>query len=105
MVIIQDLSASSVQAALKKQLRYIESKRTREREYMLDFYEGINMDMYVEKYFGKETLRQVPMLHQNLTKRVCSLRGMTFKKAPKVDVNEQYFNFVDKNSLQAQRRI
>ena len=105
MVIIQDLSASSVQAALKKQLRYIESKRTREREYMLDFYEGINMDMYVEKYFGKETLRQVPMLHQNLTKRVCSLRGMTFKKAPKVDVNEQYFNFVDKNSLQAQRRL
>ena len=105
MVIIQDLSASSVQAALKKQLRYIESKRTREREYMLDFYEGINMDMYVEKYFGKETLRQVPMLHQNLTKRVCSLRGMTFKKAPKVDVNEQYFDFVDKNSLQAQRRL
>lgn len=63
------------------------------------------MDRYVEKYFGAETLRQVPMLHQNLTKRVTALRGMTFKKAPKVDVNEQYFDFVDKNSLQAQRRL
>lgn len=105
MVIIQDLSTSAIQAALKKQLRFIETQRAREREYMLDFYEGINMDRYVENYFGKETLRQVPMLHQNLTKRVCSLRGMTFKKAPKVDVNEQYFNFIDKNSLQAQRRL
>ena len=105
MVIIEDLSTSSVQSALKKQLRFIETQRAREREYMLDFYEGINMDRYVEKYFGAETLRQVPMLHQNLTKRVTALRGMTFKKAPKVDVNEQYFDFVDKNSLQAQRRL
>nr|BAR34992.1 hypothetical protein [uncultured Mediterranean phage uvMED] len=94
-----------MQSALKKQLRFIETQRAREREYMLDFYEGINMDRYVEKYFGAETLRQVPMLHQNLTKRVTALRGMTFKKAPKVDVNEQYFDFVDKNSLQAQRRL
>jgi len=105
LVIIEDLSTSSVQSALKKQLRFIETQRAREREYMLDFYEGINMDRYVEKYFGAETLRQVPMLHQNLTKRVTALRGMTFKKAPKVDVNEQYFDFVDKNSLQAQRRL
>ena len=104
MVIIEDLSAKSVQDALKKQLRFIETQRSREREYMLDFYEGINMDQYVRKYFGPETLAQTPMSHQNLTKRVASLRGMTFKKAPKTTVNEQYYDFIDKSDLQAQRR-
>ena len=69
MVIIQDLSENAIQESLKNHLNYIEDERTKERDYMLDWYEGINIDDYVRKYFSRESLRQVPSLHQNITKR------------------------------------
>ena len=105
MVILQDLSEDAIQASLKEQLSYIEDERTRERDYMLDFYEGINIDEYVSQYFSQETLRQVPPLHQNITKRVASLVAMTYKRSPKLRVDESYKELVDMSSLQAQRRL
>ena len=104
MVILQDLSQSAVTDALKDHLQYIENERTKERDYMMDFYEGINMDSYVRDYFTHETLRQAPILHQNLTKRVCNLRGMTYKRAPKLNVSDIYMERTDKFSLQSERR-
>ena len=101
MVILQDLSQSAVTDALKDHLRYIENERTKERDYMLDFYEGINMDHYVGQYFTPETLAQAPILNQNLTKRVCNLRGMTYKRAPKLNVSDSYVNLTDRFSLQS----
>ena len=105
MVILKDLSEDALQEALTSQLSYIEDERTKERDYMLDWYEGINIDSYVGEYFGSETLRQVPMLFQNLTKRVCSLRGMTYKRSPRHHSSDTYDQYIDKFSLQAQRRL
>jgi len=104
LVILQDLSQSAITDALKDHLQYIENERTKERDYMMDFYEGINMDEYVARYFTPETLRQAPILNQNLTKRVCNLRGMTYKRAPKLDASDAYMDRVDKFTLQAERR-
>ena len=105
MVILQDLSEGAIQASLKEQLSYIEDERTKERDYMLDFYEGINIDGYVSQYFSQESLRQVPPLHQNITKRVASLVAMTYKRSPKLRVDESYKELVDMSSLQSQRRL
>ena len=105
MVIIQDLSESAIQESLKNHLSYIEDERTKERDYMLDWYEGINIDDYVRKYFSRESLRQVPSLHQNITKRVASLTSMTYKRSPRLRVSEQYKELIDSASLQAQRRL
>lgn len=105
MVILEDLSEGALQEALKDQLSYIEDARTKERDYMLDWYEGINIDDYVGEYFGSETLRQVPMLFQNLTKRVCSLRGMTYKRSPRHRSSDVYDQYIDKFSLHSQRRL
>ena len=105
MVILQDLSDGAIQASLKKHLGYIETERTKERDYMLDWYEGINIDQYVGKFFGTETLRQAPMMHQNLTKRVASLRGMTYKRSPRMRVADSYKELIDSFSLQSQRRM
>ena len=105
MVILQDLSEGAIQASLQEHLSYIEDERTKERDYMLDWYEGINIDTYVSHYFSRETMRQVPVMHQNLTKRICSLRGMTYKRSPRLGTSDSYKDMIDGSSLHSQRRM
>jgi len=47
MVTIPDLSQSAIAESLKDSLRYIEDERVRERDYLMDWYEGINIESYV----------------------------------------------------------
>jgi len=105
MLTIPDLSIGAVNDALKNQLRYIEDERVKERDYLMDWYEGINITGYVANYFGRETLRQTVVPQNNLTKRVCSLRSMTYKRPPRMRASESYMSLIDKHSLNAQRRM
>ena len=105
MLTIPDLSIGAVNDALKNQLRYIEDERVKERDYLMDWYEGINIDDYVAQYFGRETLRQTVIPQNNLTRRVCSLRSMTYKRPPRMRASETYLSLIDKHNLNAQRRM
>ena len=105
MVILQSLSENAIQESLRDYLGYIEDERTKERDYMMDFYEGINIDQYVGDYFSRETLRQVPIMQGNITKRVASLVSMAYKRSPRLRVDERYLDFIDSSNLQAQRRL
>ena len=105
MVTIPDLAQSSVNKALKETLKYIEDTRTRERDYLMDWYEGVNVDQYIGKFFRPETLSQVPVLNQNITRRVCAVRSMTYKRPPRMRVSESYLNLLDVESLNANRRL
>jgi|TARA_R100001530_G_C4318397_1_gene155002 hypothetical protein len=103
-MIIQDLSEQLIIDSLSDYLNNIETKRTREREYLLDFYEGFNMENYVGEYFGSESLQQVPMFAQNLTRRVCKARGQAYKRPPRMKVDDRYKDFADIQDLNAKRR-
>jgi len=105
MITIPDLSQGAVQTALKNQLRYIEDARVKERDYLMDWYEGINLESYVANYFGAETLRQAVIPQNTITRRVCSLRSMTYKRPPRMRSSEQYISLIDKHSLNSQRRM
>ena len=105
MVTIPDLAQSTVNEALKDSLKYIEDQRVRERDYLMDWYEGTNIDQYVADYFRPETLRQVPILNQNITRRVCAVRSLTYKRPPRMRVNDSYLNLIDLESLNANRRL
>lgn len=105
MVTIPDLAQSTVNEALKDSLKYIEDQRVRERDYLMDWYEGTNIDQYVADYFRPETLRQVPILNQNITRRVCAVRSMTYKRPPRMRVSDSYLNLIDLESLNANRRL
>tara|TARA_R100000234_G_scaffold22889_1_gene12900 strand:- start:3679 stop:5031 length:1353 start_codon:yes stop_codon:yes gene_type:complete len=105
MLTIPDLSKDAVQNALKQKLKYVEDERVKERDYLLDFYEGINVEHYVGGFFGAETLRQVVTPQNNLTKRVCTLRAMTYKKPPRLRTSDAYIDTIDIHSLNAQRRL
>ena len=105
MVTIPDLAQSTVNEALKDSLKYIEDQRVRERDYLMDWYEGTNIDQYVADYFRPETLRQVPILNQNITRRVCAVRSMTYKRPPRMRVSDSYLNLLDLESLNSNRRL
>ena len=104
MVTIPDLSQGAVLSSLKDALHTIESERVKEREYMLDFFEGVNIDQYVKKFFGSESLNQVPIFTQNLTRRICKVRSMTYKRPPKMSVDKKYLDFIDISDLNSSRR-
>ena len=104
MVTIPNLSQDSIISSLSDALNNIENKRTREREYMLDFYEGMNIDNYVSDFFGSESLNQVPIFSQNLTRRIAKVRSMTFKRPPKTKADNAYFDYIDMEDLNSSRR-
>ena len=105
MVTIPDLAQSTVNNALKDSLKYIEDKRVRERDYLMDWYEGANVEDYIGKYFRPETLSQIPILNQNITRRVCSMRSLTYKRPPRMRVSENYLNTIEVEGLNANRRL
>ena len=99
------MAQSSVNEALKDSLKYIEDERVRERDYLMDWYEGVNIEQYVSEYFRPETLRQVPILNQNITRRVCAVRSLTYKRPPRMRVADSYLNLIDLESLNSNRRL
>ncbi len=105
MVSIPDLAQSTVNEALKDALKYIEDERVRERDYLMDWYEGVNVEDYISRYFKPETLAQVPVLNQNITRRVCAMRSLTYKRPPRMRVSDRYINIIDVESLNANRRL
>ena len=103
-MIIQDLSEQIIIDSLSDYLNRIETQRTKEREYLLDFYEGINMEEYVGEYFGSESLQQVPLFSQNLTKRVCKARAQSYRRPPRMNVDSRYVDLADMQDLNTKRR-
>ena len=99
MVSIPDLAQSTVNEALKDALKYIEDERVRERDYLMDWYEGVNVEDYISRYFKPETLAQVPVLNQNITRRVCAMRSLTYKRPPRMRVSDRYINIIDVECL------
>ena len=104
MVTIPDLSRDTILGSLGEALNVIENRRAKDREYLLDYYEGMNMDFYVKRFFGSESLSQVPIFTKNMTRRVCKIRSMTYKRPPKMSVDKKYLDFIDTSDLNSSRR-
>jgi len=104
MVITKDNAIESIISVLSEHFSYIETERHKEIDELLDFYEGLNTESYVSKYFGSETLAQIPVFSQNLTRRVIKARSMTYKRPPVMSVDDRYQNFANVHDLNAKRR-
>jgi len=103
-MIIKDISEQLIVDGLSEYLNHIENQRTRERDYLLDFYEGINVDHYVREFFGTESLQQVPIFTQNLTRRVCKARAKSYARPVRMAVDERYREFANIQDLNAKRK-
>ena len=104
MVIVRDIATEQIINALSDHFSYIETERHKEIDRLLDFYEGINTEDYIRSYFGSETLAQIPVFSQNLTRRVIKARSMTYKRPPVMSADPRYEDLIDVHDLNAKRR-
>ena len=95
-MIIKDMSRTSILSAINRQLTDIESKRTRERYNMMNYYEGMTSEMEqdIRKYFDSDSLRQTPLMVESLTSKLINARAICYKQTPERQVDERYNEFV-----------
>ena len=60
-----------------------------ERERLLDYYEGVNLEHDIKKYFDSDSLSQIPPMYINLVRNIISRRALVYQEAP-VRYNDKY---------------
>jgi len=80
--VIYDQSKDLILASIKDHLNKVEDSRSKERSKLLDYYEGMNLERYINKFFDSDSLRQVPKVTQNITAKIIDSRGILYKNAP-----------------------
>ena len=64
-------------------------KEHSERERLLDYYEGINLEHDLKQYFDSESLSQIPPMYINLVRNIISRRALVYQQSP-VRFNDKY---------------
>ena len=64
-------------------------KEHSERERLLDYFEGINLEHDIKGYFDSESLSQIPPMYINLVRNIISRRALVYQQSP-VRYNEKY---------------
>ena len=60
-----------------------------EREILLDYFEGVNLEQDLKKYFNSESLSQIPPMYINLVRNIISRRALVYQQSP-VRYNDKY---------------
>ena len=60
-----------------------------EREILLDYFEGVNLQQDLKKYFDSESLSQIPPMYINLVRNIISRRALVYQQAP-IRYNDKY---------------
>ena len=64
-------------------------KEHSERERLLDYFEGINLEHDIKQYFDSESLSQIPPMYINLVRSIISRRALVYQQSP-VRYNDKY---------------
>ena len=68
-------------------------KEHNERERLLDYYEGINLEQDIKGYFDSDSLSQIPPVYINLVRNIISRRALVYQQAP-VRFNDNYNDII-----------
>jgi len=60
-----------------------------ERERLLDYYEGVNLEHDLKQYFDSESLSAIPPMYINLVRNIISRRALVYQQQP-VRFNDKY---------------
>ena len=60
-----------------------------ERERLLDYFEGLNLEQDIQKYFDSDSLSQIPPMYINLVRQIISRRTLVYQQAP-IRYNDKY---------------
>ena len=78
---LYDLLMDTIQEGYDKQME--------EREMLLDYYEGVNLQQDLKQYFDSESLSQIPPMYINLVRNIISRRALVYQQSP-VRYNDKY---------------
>jgi len=78
---LYDLLMDTIQEGYDKQME--------ERERLLDYYEGINLEQDLKKYFNSDSLSQVPPMYINLVRNIISRRALVYQDSA-IRYNDKY---------------
>ena len=92
-MIIYNLTESMLYDLLMETIEEGYKKEMEERERLLDYYEGINLENDIKGYFDSESLSQIPPAYINLTRNIISRRTLVYQEAP-IRYNEKYIEVI-----------
>ena len=88
-MIIYNLTERMLHRLLMETIEEGYDKEMEERERLLDYFEGINLEHDIKRYFDSESLSQIPPMYINLVRNIISRRALVYQQAP-IRYNDTY---------------
>lgn len=88
-MIIYNLTEKMLYDLLMETIQSQYDNQMEERERLLDYYEGVNLEQDLKKYFNSESLSQIPPMYINLVRNIISRRALVYQQSP-VRYNDKY---------------
>jgi len=88
-MIIYNLTERMLHELLMETIEEGHNNEMEERERLLDYYEGINLEQDIKGYFDSDSLSQIPPMYINLVRNIISRRALVYQQAP-VRFNDKY---------------
>ena len=88
-MIIYNLTEQMLHKLLMETIEEGYDNQMEERERLLDYYEGVNLEHDLKKYFNSESLSQIPPMYINLVRNIISRRALVYQQQP-VRYNDKY---------------
>ena len=88
-MIIYNLTEQMLHKLLMETIEEGYDNQMEERERLLDYYEGVNLEHDLKQYFDSESLSAIPPMYINLVRNIISRRALVYQQAP-VRFNDKY---------------
>lgn len=88
-MIIYNLTEQMLHKLLMETIQEGYDNQMEERERLLDYYEGTNLEHDLKQYFNSESLSQIPPMYINLVRNIISRRALVYQQSP-VRYNDKY---------------
>ena len=88
-MIIYNLTERMLHRLLMETIEEGYDKEQESRERLLDYFEGINLEHDIKRYFDSESLSQIPPVYINLVRNIISRRALVYQQAP-IRYNDTY---------------
>ena len=88
-MIIYNLTEKMLHQLLMDKIQDNYQNEMQERERLLDYYEGVNLEHDLKQYFNSESLSQNPPMYINLVRNIISRRCLVYQQAP-IRYNDNY---------------
>ena len=88
-MIIYNLTEQMLHKLLMETIQEGYDNQMEERERLLDYYEGTNLEHDLKQYFNSDSLSQIPPMYINLVRNIISRRALVYQQSP-VRYNDKY---------------